>query len=172
MVNWKRCFKPGGMVSHWLPVREMSPFEARTIIRACQEVFPNTYLWQGSGQHLILLACEQPLLVNFEQFLQRWTENQQLLQQYGLDSAYQMLVDCLRMPDELRAYVAQTPALSDNNSYEQWEAEGSRDLAQRANASFKKQLADYELPSMDVAVDEAILDYVNRRKGSFADSNI
>jgi hypothetical protein len=28
-----------------------------------------------------------------------------------------MLVDCLRMPDELRAYVAQTPALSDNNPY-------------------------------------------------------
>ena len=62
--------------------------------------------------------------------------------------------------------------ITDNNSFEQWEAEGSRDLAQRANASFKKQLAEYEPPPMDVAVDEAILDYVNRRKGSFADSNI
>ena len=62
--------------------------------------------------------------------------------------------------------------ITDNNSYEQWEAEGSRDLAQRANASFKRQLAEYELPPMDVATDEAILDYVNRRKGSFADSNI
>ena len=36
----------------------------------------------------------------------------------------------------------------------------------------KKQLAEYELPPMDVAVDEAVLDYVNRRKASFADSNI
>lgn len=62
--------------------------------------------------------------------------------------------------------------ITDNNSYEQWAAEGSRDLAQRASASFKKQLAEYEAPAMDVAVDEAILDYVNRRKASFADSNV
>jgi trimethylamine---corrinoid protein Co-methyltransferase len=62
--------------------------------------------------------------------------------------------------------------ITDNNSFEQWEAEGSRDLAQRANASWKKQLAEYEIPAMDVAVDEAVLDYVNRRKASFPDSNI
>ena len=42
----------------------------------------------------------------------------------------------------------------------------------RANASWKKQLAEYEMPPMDVATDEAILDYVNRRKASFADSNV
>ena len=31
--------------------------------------------------------------------------------------------------------------LADNNSFEQWQAEGSLDIAQRANASWKKQLA-------------------------------
>ena len=62
--------------------------------------------------------------------------------------------------------------ITDNNSYELWEAEGSRDLAQRANAVWKKNLAEYEMPPMDVAVDEAILDYMNRRKASFADSNV
>ena len=61
--------------------------------------------------------------------------------------------------------------ITDNNSFEQWEAEGSRDLTQRANALWKKQLAEYEGPALDVATDEAILDYVNRRKGSFPDSN-
>jgi trimethylamine--corrinoid protein Co-methyltransferase len=62
--------------------------------------------------------------------------------------------------------------ITDNNSFEQWEAEGSRDLTQRANAMWKKQLAEYEAPAMDVATDECILDYVNRRKASFPDSNI
>ncbi|NKB15797.1 MAG: hypothetical protein HC774_00960 [Sphingomonadales bacterium] len=62
--------------------------------------------------------------------------------------------------------------ITDNNSFEQWEAEGSKDLAQRANALYKRQLAEYVAPPMDPAVDEAILDYVNRRKSSFADSNI
>jgi trimethylamine--corrinoid protein Co-methyltransferase len=60
--------------------------------------------------------------------------------------------------------------IADNNSYEPWEAEGSQDLAQRANASWKKQLASYEAPPLDPAVDEALLDYMNRRKASFPDS--
>jgi trimethylamine:corrinoid methyltransferase-like protein len=32
--------------------------------------------------------------------------------------------------------------------------------------------AEYEMPPMDVATGEAILDNVNRRKASFADSNV
>ena len=62
--------------------------------------------------------------------------------------------------------------LADNNSYEQWEAEGGSDMAQRANKLWKKQLAEYEAPPMDPAVDEALLDYMNRRKASFPDSNV
>jgi trimethylamine---corrinoid protein Co-methyltransferase len=62
--------------------------------------------------------------------------------------------------------------LADNNSYEQWEAEGAADMAQRANASWKKQLAEYEAPPLDPAVDAALLDYMQRRKASFPDSNV
>jgi trimethylamine--corrinoid protein Co-methyltransferase len=62
--------------------------------------------------------------------------------------------------------------LADNNSVEQWEAEGAKDMTQRANALWKKQLAEYEAPPLDPAVDEALLDYMNRRKASFPDSNI
>jgi trimethylamine---corrinoid protein Co-methyltransferase len=62
--------------------------------------------------------------------------------------------------------------LADNNSVEQWEAEGARDMTQRANALWKKQLAEYEPPPLDAAVDEALNDYINRRKASFPDSNI
>jgi trimethylamine--corrinoid protein Co-methyltransferase len=62
--------------------------------------------------------------------------------------------------------------LADNNSAEQWEAEGSLDMAQRANAMWKKMLHEYEPPPIDPAVDEALLDYVARRKASFPDSNV
>ena len=62
--------------------------------------------------------------------------------------------------------------LADNNSFEQWEAEGSTDMAQRANKLWKKQLAEYEAPALDPAVDEALLDYIKRRKDSFPDSNV
>ena len=62
--------------------------------------------------------------------------------------------------------------VADNNSFEQWEAEGGKDMAQRANAMWKKQLAEYVAPPLDPAIDEALLDYVNRRKASFPDSNV
>ena len=62
--------------------------------------------------------------------------------------------------------------LADNNSAEQWEAEGSQDMAQRANAQWKKMLNEYQPPPIDPAVDEALLDYMARRKASFPDSNV
>jgi trimethylamine--corrinoid protein Co-methyltransferase len=62
--------------------------------------------------------------------------------------------------------------LADNNSYEQWEAEGASDMAKRANALWKKQLAEYMPPPLDPAVDEAMLEYIAKRKAAFPDSNV
>src|SRR5581483_5490609 len=63
-------------------------------------------------------------------------------------------------------------SLADNNSVEQWEAEGSLDMAQRANAAWKRMLREYEAPPIDPGVDEALLDFMARRKASFPDSNV
>jgi len=59
--------------------------------------------------------------------------------------------------------------VADNNSFEQWEADGSLDCAQRANRVYKKMLNEYEAPELDPAIDEALLDFMNRRKASFPD---
>jgi trimethylamine--corrinoid protein Co-methyltransferase len=63
------------------------------------------------------------------------------------------------------------PAAADNNSYEQWLAEGGFDSAQRANGIWKRLLRDYEQPALDPAVDEALRDYIARRKASMPDQN-
>ncbi len=62
--------------------------------------------------------------------------------------------------------------LADNNSFEQWESEGSLDQASRANTSWKKTLRDYQAPELDPSIDEALKDYIQQRKASFPDSNI
>jgi trimethylamine--corrinoid protein Co-methyltransferase len=59
---------------------------------------------------------------------------------------------------------------ADNNSFEQWQSEGSLDAAQRANRRWKSALADYVAPSIDIAIDEALQDYIKVRKASFADA--
>jgi trimethylamine--corrinoid protein Co-methyltransferase len=62
--------------------------------------------------------------------------------------------------------------LADNNSYEQWEAEGSPDIPKRANALWKKQLAEYIPPPLDPALDEAMLEYIAKKKAATPDSNV
>jgi trimethylamine--corrinoid protein Co-methyltransferase len=63
-------------------------------------------------------------------------------------------------------------SMADNNSYEQWEAEGSLDTTNRANAAWKKMLAEYEAPPIDEAVDAELREWVERKKASFPDSNV
>ena len=60
---------------------------------------------------------------------------------------------------------------ADNNSFEQWELDGSLDAAQRANAIWKKTLAEYEAPPLDEAKDEELRAWIDRKKASFPDSN-
>jgi trimethylamine--corrinoid protein Co-methyltransferase len=62
--------------------------------------------------------------------------------------------------------------IADNNSYEQWESEGSKDAMQRANAIWKRMLEEYEAPSVDEGVDEQLRDWIDRKKASFPDSNV
>ncbi len=62
-------------------------------------------------------------------------------------------------------------SIADNNSFEQWQSEGSLDSVARANSMVKKMLAEYQTPDIDPAIDEALLDYIRQRKDSFSDSN-
>jgi len=60
--------------------------------------------------------------------------------------------------------------LSDNEPFEKWEAAGSVDAATRANGLWKKRLADFEPPPLDIAVREALEDHVARKKAGMADA--
>ena len=62
--------------------------------------------------------------------------------------------------------------LGDNNSYEQWSAEGARDQLVRANALWKEMLASHEDPPLDAAKDEAIREYIERKRSSMPDAAV
>jgi trimethylamine--corrinoid protein Co-methyltransferase len=56
--------------------------------------------------------------------------------------------------------------VSDNNSFEQWTLDGARDAAARANARWKQQLASYEAPPLDEAIDEELVSWIDARRAS------
>jgi trimethylamine---corrinoid protein Co-methyltransferase len=60
--------------------------------------------------------------------------------------------------------------LADNNSFEQWRDDGSKDIAQRANALWKRQLREYEAPPIDPALDEALKAFIASRKAVLPDA--
>ncbi len=53
--------------------------------------------------------------------------------------------------------------------YEQWVDEGSTDIAQRANAKWKRMLAEYEQPEMDPGIDEELQAFMAKRKSEMPD---
>jgi trimethylamine--corrinoid protein Co-methyltransferase len=61
------------------------------------------------------------------------------------------------------------PHNADANSFEQWQADGAKDAAQRANARWKALLHDYEQPRLDPAIDEALEAYIAKRKEELPD---
>jgi trimethylamine--corrinoid protein Co-methyltransferase len=56
------------------------------------------------------------------------------------------------------------PALADTEAYEAWVKKGERDAYARATERWKKLLASYVEPRLDPAVDEALRDFMERRK--------
>jgi trimethylamine--corrinoid protein Co-methyltransferase len=57
-----------------------------------------------------------------------------------------------------------TPILSNRQNFEAWQESGSIDVGARANQIWKQLLQEYEQPPLDPAIDEALLEYVAKRK--------
>jgi len=64
------------------------------------------------------------------------------------------------------------PEVADNNSFEQWEADGASDANARAVEIAKRMLARYDefAPALDPAIDEALQDFIARRKRELPDA--
>ena len=56
------------------------------------------------------------------------------------------------------------PEMFDNNSIEQWQAEGAIQTNERALQRARDLLNEYEEPTLDAGVNEALLDYIARRE--------
>jgi trimethylamine--corrinoid protein Co-methyltransferase len=61
-------------------------------------------------------------------------------------------------------------SIADNNSYEQWLAEGEKTAPQRANEIARRWLETYEAPPLDPGIDEALTDFIARKKASMPDA--
>ena len=56
------------------------------------------------------------------------------------------------------------PDMFDNNSIEQWQAEGSVEITERALQRVRAMLGEYEEPKLDAGINDELLDYIARRE--------
>ena len=59
--------------------------------------------------------------------------------------------------------------IADNRPFEQWQEEGELDALQRANKKYKSMLRNYQQPELNLSVDEALQDYMLKRKDEMPD---
>ncbi len=64
-------------------------------------------------------------------------------------------------------FVART---ADNNSFEQWEVDGKKEAPVRANETARYWLENYQAPALDLSTDEALKDFITRKKNSMPDA--
>jgi len=60
--------------------------------------------------------------------------------------------------------------LADNNSFEQWQQDGSHDVFWRATRRWQSLLVGYQPPPIEAATDEALKEYMARRKAALPDT--
>ena len=58
----------------------------------------------------------------------------------------------------------------DYKPFETWTDEGSRDSMTLANARMRRTLADYVQPELDQGIDEALQEFMRKRKDSMPDA--
>ncbi|MCB1482435.1 MAG: trimethylamine methyltransferase family protein [Rhodobiaceae bacterium] len=123
----------------------------------------------ASSYEKFVMDCDQlAMLQRFSSGIDL-TENGQALsaiEEVGPGSHY---LGCAHTQANFESAFYRSP-LADNGSFEQWEAEGSLRIEQRANTLYKRWLNDYEAPAIDPGVDEALTEFVERKKASMPDA--
>lgn len=123
----------------------------------------------SAGYEKFVLDCDQlAMLQRFSEGVDLSENGQALsaMREVGPGSHY---LGCAHTQANFETAFYRSP-VADNNSFEQWLAEGSQTAEQRANAIYKKWLAEYEAPPLDEGIDEALLDFIATKKASMPDA--
>ena len=146
-------------------------YESSTTLMALQMAGTN-YMWHSAGWNEAGMHCSMAkFVVDAEQCAMayrmaegiRWDDFDEALTAVGdVGPGGHYLGHPHTLENFERAFFM--PELFNNDSIEQWAAEGSVETNERALTYAKQLLADYEEPKLDEGVNEALLDYIARRE--------
>ncbi|HET6888965.1 MAG TPA: hypothetical protein VFH87_13700 [Candidatus Udaeobacter sp.] len=114
----KSRLKEGGIATFWLPINQVKVEEAKAILRAFHNAFPNTLVWASSDQQWIMMGIKGPgHRVSEEELRRLWSEPAaagQELRRVGVEVPQQLAALFLMDGDEIDRITRDVAPLTDN----------------------------------------------------------
>ncbi len=114
----KSRLKEGGIATFWLPINQVKVDEAKAILRAFHNAFPNALVWASADQQWIMMGIKGPgRRVNEEELRRLWSEPAaagQELRRVGVEVPQQLAALFLMDGDEIDRITRDVAPLTDN----------------------------------------------------------
>jgi spermidine synthase len=114
----KNRLKEGGIATFWLPINQVKVDEAKAILRAFHNAFPNALVWASADQQWIMMGIKGPGRRLSEEELRRlWSEPAaagQELRRVGVEVPQQLAALFLMDGDEIDRITREVAPLTDN----------------------------------------------------------
>ena len=130
------------------------------------------YIWHSAGWNEAGMHCSMAKFVVDAEQCEMAYKMAKGVQWDDFDEALQAITDIgpgghfLGHPHTLKKFQEAyfMPKLFDNNTIEQWQAEGSHEINARAISYAKELLDDYEKPKLEESKNEELLEYIQKRE--------
>jgi spermidine synthase len=98
---------PGGLMSQWIPLYDLSPSDIAGIVLTFQQVFPHATAWV-TGYDMMLIGAAEPLALDPARIAERFEDEhtRRMLADVGIDSAEELIGTCFAGPAALTAIAA------------------------------------------------------------------
>ncbi len=111
----KAHLKPGGIMSQWIPLYNLSVDDMRLLVSTFQSVFPHTSIWIANTD-IFMIGSPEKTYVDYVQLLRKLSmpNVKALLSDIDLEDPYEFLNTFLMNEDNVRAYTKGAAVMSDN----------------------------------------------------------
>ena len=141
----KRHLKPGGIMSQWIPLYNLSVEDVRMLVKTFQSVFPHTTIWIASSD-IFMIGSEEKQTVDYQRILDRLKKPniKKLLTEIDLEEPIELLATFLMNEDKVREYAAGAEAIGDDMPLVEFT--GPRSLAVNTISPNIAELVKYREP--------------------------
>lgn len=111
----KAHLKPGGIMSQWIPLYNLSVSDMRILVKTFQSVFPHTTIWIANTD-IFMIGSPEKTSVDYAQLLRKLSmpNVRALLKDIDLEDPIEYLNTFLMNEDQVRAYTKDAPVMSDD----------------------------------------------------------